>query len=148
MAAHLFFELLLATTAFASPFNLDRRANTARDAAPFPRALISKYQTGPGFVPVGQKLDAQLSQQQTNGKSVLGTFDAPTLPSYASQGGVSPGDLGIGDIPNTGVTRNYDFYITEQNIAPDGVLRPGMVVSIQHSHIHLQHRTSPNLETR
>lgn len=35
------------------------------------------------------------------------------------------------DIPNTGVTRRYDFTISQQDVAPDGVTRSGMVVNGQ-----------------
>ena len=96
------------------------------------------YQS-PGWIPYGQSLESQLSQEKTNGKSVLGTSKAPKLPHFLSDAGDSkqkrwdrraPKDSDLGyDIPNTGVTRHYDFTVSELDISPDGVTRSGMVVS-------------------
>ena len=32
-------------------------------------------------------------------------------------------------VPNTGVTRTYDFTVSQQTISPDGVEKPGLVVN-------------------
>ena len=76
-----------------------------------------------------------MPQYKTNGHSKLGTHDAPKLPHYIGGGNKPWGGRTAKhtdyykDIPNTGVTRQYDFTITEQEIAPDGVTRMGMVVN-------------------
>lgn len=80
-----------------------------------------------------------LSQDRTNGKSRLGLFDAPRLPQWLTGGPMPRGRPWGGrtatntnqytDPPNTGVTRHYDFTISYQTIAPDGVERQGLVVN-------------------
>ena len=95
----------------------------------------------PAWIPHGQHLSSHLSQEQTNGCSDLGTHKAPKLPHFL---GGSPMPKGhpwggrtakhtnpyhLGKIPNTGVTRHYDFTVAQQDIAPDGVKRPGIVVN-------------------
>jgi hypothetical protein len=93
----------------------------------------------PAFVPHGQFLYPHLPQDKTNGRSKLGTHNAPKLPHFIGGSSIPQGKPWGGrtakhtnfykDIPNTGVTRHYDFTITEQTIAPDGVQRTGMVVN-------------------
>ncbi|KAF7191904.1 oxidoreductase ptaK [Pseudocercospora fuligena] len=93
------------------------------------------------WIPHGQGLKPSLSQQQTNGNSNWGTFQAPKLPPFLS-GGPMPGGFPWGgrtakgtnqytDMPNTGVTRHYDFTISAMTIAPDGVEKQGAVVNGQ-----------------
>ncbi|KAK5167348.1 uncharacterized protein LTR77_007047 [Saxophila tyrrhenica] len=94
----------------------------------------------PAFLPHGEhSLRPGLSQHQTNGESPLGTHKAPHLPPFLGGsplphgrpwGGRTAGHTNqYKDTPNTGVTRHYDFTISEQDIAPDGFSRPGMVVN-------------------
>ena len=94
---------------------------------------------GPAFVPKGHDLRPVLSQQQQNGNSKLGLLNAPRLPPWLSgplANGVSPwGSRTAGNTnpytnpPNTGVTRNYNFVITEQTCQPDGVVRDCLVIN-------------------
>lgn len=96
----------------------------------------------PAFIPKGQALIPTLSQQQTNGDSKLGTFDAPRLPHFIT-GGPQPSGFPWGprtakdtnfyqDVPNTGMTRRYDFTLSEMVIAPDGVEKKALVVNKQY----------------
>ncbi|GAM86790.1 hypothetical protein ANO11243_048100 [Dothideomycetidae sp. 11243] len=83
-----------------------------------------------------------LPQSVTNGNSTWGTSNAPLLNPFC------PGPLQNGwpwgtrtanntnyydesQIPNTGVTRTYQFAIASATIAPDGVQIPGLVVNGQ-----------------
>jgi FtsP/CotA-like multicopper oxidase with cupredoxin domain len=125
----------------------DHPANTLLLTQPTPKPQQYGGPAGgeyhsPAFVPPGHSLKPGLSQQQTNGKSKLGTHGAPHLPPWLSGGPMPKGGKPWGtrsaghsnqykDTPNTGVTRHYDFTITEQNIAPDGYQRQGMVVNGQ-----------------
>ncbi|USW51556.1 Putative multicopper oxidase, type 1, multicopper oxidase, copper-binding, cupredoxin [Septoria linicola] len=96
----------------------------------------------PGWIPIGQGLKPKLSQEQTNGRSKLGTFDAPRLPHFLDGGPVSAGFPWGGrtckntnyyhDTPNTGVTKHYDFTVSLMTIAPDGVEKEGLVVNGQY----------------
>lgn len=94
------------------------------------------------WVPRGQTLKPKLSQQQTNGNSTWGTFQAPTLPAFMSGGSLPGGKFPWGsrtakntnyytNTPNTGVTRTYDFTVAAQTIAPDGVEKQGITVNGQ-----------------
>ncbi|KAH6885321.1 multicopper oxidase-domain-containing protein [Thelonectria olida] len=77
-------------------------------------------------------------QSRTNGKSVLGTEDAPTLPYFLTN---NPTPNGFPwskrnaftnyykDHPNTGVIRSYDFTISRGKIAPDGYEIDGLLVN-------------------
>ncbi|EXL41481.1 hypothetical protein FOCG_16285 [Fusarium oxysporum f. sp. radicis-lycopersici 26381] len=74
-------------------------------------------------------LGGQLSQHQTNGLSLLGTFDSPVLPSFLTDNPtpngypwstLNPSTNYYNDYPNTGVIRRYDFSISRGTIAPDG----------------------------
>ncbi|CAK3940089.1 multicopper oxidase [Lecanosticta acicola] len=96
------------------------------------------YRTA-AFLPPGQRLAPQLSQKATNGNSPLGLLQAPRLPDFLTGGPLPNGYPWAGrtakntnyytDTPNTGVTRNYDFTITRQTIAPDGVEKDGLVIN-------------------
>lgn len=87
----------------------------------------------------------KLSQQQTNGASTFGTYHHPTLPPFID--GPKPGGsrwpwgnrkcndtnpYNPSDIPNTGMTRQYDWTITNTTLAPDGVELPLLVVNGQY----------------
>ncbi|KAI7717496.1 laccase-like multicopper oxidase, partial [Hortaea werneckii] len=85
-----------------------------------------------------------LSQDKTNGLSHLGKLDAPRLPHFIDgpHPGGSPRPWGNRDakncnpydvnaIPNTGVTRQYDWTVTNTTLAPDGVELPLLVVNGQ-----------------
>ncbi|KAF2208685.1 hypothetical protein CERZMDRAFT_48764, partial [Cercospora zeae-maydis SCOH1-5] len=84
----------------------------------------------------------QLTQTQTNGLSKLGTLNAPKLADFLEGGPISFGvpwgrrtskDTNYyQDLPNTGVTKHYDFTIASQIIAPDGVAKHGLVINGQY----------------
>lgn len=96
---------------------------------------------GPAWIPHGESLHSRLDQHKTNGNSKLGTGQAPKLPHFLGGGPMPQGKPWGGrtakytnyykDIPNTGVTRRYDFTVSEQDVSPDGVTRPGMVINNQ-----------------
>lgn len=96
---------------------------------------------GPAWIPHGQSLHDHLDQEKTNGGSQLGTHRAPKLPHFLGDGPMPKGKPWGGrtakhtnyykDVPNTGMTRHYDFTVTAQDIAPDGVTMSGMVVNGQ-----------------
>ncbi|KAL0257860.1 hypothetical protein SLS55_007026 [Diplodia seriata] len=69
-----------------------------------------------------------ISAQTRNGAGLLGTLDAPQLPDCLGQPPWNDQDLSI---PDTGVTREYDFTVTYQDIAPDGVTKRGVLVNGQ-----------------
>jgi FtsP/CotA-like multicopper oxidase with cupredoxin domain len=86
-----------------------------------------------------------LSQNYTNGLSLLGTKNAPTYPvdympssnSNSTSGSGSPWGSNVTAynsnpykyVPDTGMTRKYKFVVTYQDIAPDGVTKKGLVVN-------------------
>ncbi|KAI7388268.1 laccase-like multicopper oxidase [Hortaea werneckii] len=85
-----------------------------------------------------------LSQDKTNGLSHLGKLDAPRLPHFIDgpHPGGSPRPWGnrdakncnpydVNSIPNTGVTRQYDWTVTNTTLSPDGVELPLLVVNGQ-----------------
>jgi hypothetical protein len=97
---------------------------------PFPLGgpKASSY-VGPAWLPVGvSQLIPALAQLLTNGNSYWGLLTAPTLPPWL--GGGSPPTT-CGSIPTTGITRFYDFTVSYQKIAPDGVVKNGLVVNGQ-----------------
>ncbi|KAK5109467.1 hypothetical protein LTR62_007027 [Meristemomyces frigidus] len=105
---------------------------------PFGGAAGGQYH-GPAFIPHGAPFTPALPQWKTNGDSPLGTFQAPQLPHWLSgpmEGGISPwggrdpfNTNPYTSPPETGVTRNYQFTISEQTLAPDGVERKMLVVN-------------------
>ena len=133
--------MVLFTSAFALPGSLPGlpKNNERFTTSLAQRSSPSRPYQSPGWVPHGQSLEPQLSQERTNGKSVLGTSKAPKLPHFLSDSKDSkekrwdypaPNMSNLGyDIPNTRVTRHYDFVVSELDFAPDGVTRSGMVVS-------------------
>ncbi|KAL2401892.1 oxidoreductase ptaK [Exophiala dermatitidis] len=89
-----------------------------------------------------------LPQSETNGQSLLGTFDAPKYPLWIghsssgdhNHGGSPSGSPPWGNrtasntnpykgAPSTGVVRSYDFVISRGTIAPDGVERSVLLVN-------------------
>lgn len=133
-------------TASVNTSGADKPSATAEVTPPSPipssygGAAASHY-VSPAFVPHGQSLKPSLSQQQTNGNSPFGTFQAPKLPPFLT-GGPLPQGFPWGsrtaqntdpytNPPNTGVTRYYNFDIAEQTIAPDGVERQGFLINGQ-----------------
>ncbi|KAL9620603.1 MAG: hypothetical protein Q9160_004857 [Pyrenula sp. 1 TL-2023] len=109
-------------------------------SAPFSRGgpAASKYH-GPAFLRVGESgLAPSLSQHETNGDSTLGTLDQPYLPveGLNNSPNRSPQllrradpDKACGTLPETGVTRTYDFRVSYQTISPDGVKKNGLVIN-------------------
>lgn len=106
--------------------------------APLGGAGGHAYRTD-AWLPFGQGTKPQLSQSQTNGRSNLGTFQAPKLPWFIG-GGPAPQGFPWGgrtakntnyydDVPNTGITRRYDFTVSAMTIAPDGVEKNGLVIN-------------------
>lgn len=154
MAFHILVGILLFASAFAFPGSPQRlHSNNEKLTNLIARGINPPrpYQS-PGWIPYGQSLEPKLSQEKTNGKSVLGTSKAPKLPHFLSDPSDSKekrwyrraqkdSDLGY-DIPHTGVTRHYDFTVSELDITPDGVTRSGMVVS-QES-LNLRHCSDSN----
>jgi FtsP/CotA-like multicopper oxidase with cupredoxin domain len=123
----------------------DHPANTIQvtQSTPKPSAYggaARKRYHSPAFVLSGDNLEPALSQNETNGASVLGTRKAPKLPKWLN-GPLPQGKPWGGrtakntnpyinkDLPHTGITRHYEFTITEQTIAPDGFNRSGMVIN-------------------
>ncbi|OAQ67474.1 laccase-1 precursor [Purpureocillium lilacinum] len=79
-----------------------------------------------------------LPQSSTNGKSVLGTLDVPTLPAFQTDNPLPNGfpwslmNLDTNyykDHPRTGVIRRYDFTVSRKTIAPDGYQMDGLLVN-------------------
>ncbi|KAF4982330.1 hypothetical protein FZEAL_2029 [Fusarium zealandicum] len=85
-------------------------------------------------------LGQQLSQKQTNGKSLLGTLVAPLLPLFLKN---NPTPNGFpwstltahtnyySEHPHTGVIRKYDFAVSRRQIAPDGYQQDVILVNGQ-----------------
>lgn len=69
MAGRFFVAASLATITFAFP----NKYKTPTDL---------QYTNGAAWIPMGQSLETQLSQEATNGKSVHGTLDATDLPEW------------------------------------------------------------------
>ncbi|KAH8589373.1 multicopper oxidase-domain-containing protein [Bisporella sp. PMI_857] len=81
-----------------------------------------------------------LSQEKTNGVSLLGTLNAPTLQPFLTNNPLPYGypwgkrtSIGTNpnDIPNTGVIRKYDFTIKRSVVAPDGYEKPAILINGQ-----------------
>lgn len=98
---------------------------------------IPHHPWGTGFISSGRNA---LPQIRTNGRSPLGTFQAPRFPPWIGHGRGIPqpwGNRDAGhsnpyqDTPHTGVTRYYNLVINRQTIAPDGVERSVILVNDQ-----------------
>ncbi|KAK4621999.1 oxidoreductase ptaK [Fulvia fulva] len=96
---------------------------------------------GPAWISSGHGLHPSLSQSQTNGGCELGTLNASKLPDFVHSGPM-PGGKPWGDrtckdtnqlddTPNTGMTRHYDFTVSNMVIAPDGVEKNAVVINGQ-----------------
>lgn len=98
----------------------------------------------PAYLPNGQKsLSPALSQSDTNGQSVWGTLDAPLfgpwintsgqpMPSGTPWGSATSSNTNYyDDVPNTGMTRSYEFTISPGTIAPDGVEKQALLINGQ-----------------
>ncbi len=106
----------------------------------------SKYH-GPAWLPKGSSsLVAALPTGVQNGHSPWGIIDKPGLPcnlpgkgpKYSTvvkrptttlTSGQTPTSGPCGKAPDTGVTRTYDFHVSYQTIAPDGVKKNGLVIN-------------------
>ena len=82
-----------------------------------------------------------MGQDHTNGASLLGTFEAPTLPQFLTSNPL-PGGFPWGnktadnsnpytEVPGTGVTRHYQFTISRGQKSPDGYLKDVLLVNDQ-----------------
>ncbi|RDW61330.1 hypothetical protein BP5796_11222 [Coleophoma crateriformis] len=90
---------------------------------------------------VALTLISSLTQQQTNGKSLWGTLQAPTFPLFLSSNGLlgslpwglltATGSNPYTQAPNTGVTRRYDFTVQRGVIAPDGYQKSVILINGQ-----------------
>lgn len=80
-----------------------------------------------------------LDHDQTNGASLWGTFDAPTFPQFLTSNAL-PSGLPWGnktadnsnpykEVPDTGVTRQYQFTLSRAQKAPDGYLKDMILVN-------------------
>ncbi|KAK5947286.1 hypothetical protein PMZ80_001436 [Knufia obscura] len=85
-------------------------------------------------------VDWNLKQSDTNGKSPLGSLDAPTYNAFlpdrrrqttAPWGTRTALNTNPQDAPDTGVVRSYNFTIARSTLAPDGVSRPVMLINGQ-----------------
>ncbi|KAH7052136.1 multicopper oxidase-domain-containing protein [Macrophomina phaseolina] len=86
-----------------------------------------------------RSLTRTLPQHKTNGGSNWGTLDCPKLPDFLTSnplpGGFPWGDRsGLSndpytDVPNTGVTRYYDFSVARGYLAPDGYNKSGIFIN-------------------
>jgi len=156
MATRFFAAVLFALPAFATPI-AQTQYNTATVASDTsaPSSTVEAVQStpspsayggsaghlyhSPAFLNHGNDLLSALSQQKTNGNSKLGLLSAPKLPQWLGGGPMPQGKPWGGKTasntnpytspPNTGVTRYYDFTLTYQTIAPDGVERQGLVIN-------------------
>ncbi|KAK7512451.1 Cupredoxin [Phyllosticta citriasiana] len=124
----------------------------ARDSTP----LISTLSTlsrrdgyySPALLSDGtSSLEPALDPSKNNGASKWGTLDAPTygkyLPAEGAQRRDTQSNLPWGsrtangsnpytDMPDTGVTRYYEFTVSYLNISPDGVDKAGLVINGQY----------------
>ncbi|KAJ9660325.1 hypothetical protein H2198_002633 [Neophaeococcomyces mojaviensis] len=87
-------------------------------------------------------LNWNLRQNETNGRSLLGSLDAPTyrkfIPSSRRRQTIAPWGSRTAkstnpyqDAPDTGVVRSYNFTIARSTLAPDGVQRSVMLINGQ-----------------
>ncbi|OJD31182.1 laccase-1 precursor [Diplodia corticola] len=81
---------------------------------------------------------AGLTQEQTNGVSKWGTFDAPKLAKYIDRGNGVPwagktctNANPYTEAPDTGVTVKYDFTIERHPLSPDGYKKDVLLVNGQ-----------------
>ncbi|KAM3071831.1 hypothetical protein ACMFMG_009688 [Clarireedia jacksonii] len=82
-----------------------------------------------------------LSQDVTNGLSLLGTLEAATFPKFLKDNPLpngfpwgsrtASGSNPYTEYPNTGVIRSYDFTVTRGRIAPDGYFKDVILINGQ-----------------
>jgi hypothetical protein len=92
----------------------------------------SSFYQAPAWIPKGSNLIPALKQSETNGNSLWGTLLNPPLSSTGPFGNSSATNSTLaacGTMPNTGVTRSYNFNVSYHQIAPDGVQKNGLVVN-------------------
>ncbi len=99
-------------------------------------SLITNILTG------ALSLSAALPQTVTNGLSILGTLNAPTVSDFLTDNplpngfpwGSKTADNAnpYSESPNTGVIRRYDFHVARGLIAPDGYEKHGLLVNGQY----------------
>ena len=86
---------------------------------------------------------ASLSQEQTNGLSLLGTLAAPQLPGFLTGSSSSPAENpwankdapnshSYQEAPDTGETRHYQFVLSRALLAPDGYQKNLILVNGQY----------------
>ncbi|KAL0263383.1 hypothetical protein SLS55_002363 [Diplodia seriata] len=86
-----------------------------------------------------KSLTRSLPQHATNGQSKWGTLDCPRFPDFLTSnplpGGFPWGDRsGLSnepytDVPNTGITRYYDFNVARGYLSPDGFNKSGIFIN-------------------
>lgn len=110
-----------------------------------PSATAPSWQPSWSNLPAGCLPTSPLTNQQQVGDSILGTLCQPYLPQWLPDAlgkrQLTPpwGDatnqnadaVNAADIPNTGVTRKYNFDVTRGEISPDGAIRQVMMVNNQ-----------------
>jgi FtsP/CotA-like multicopper oxidase with cupredoxin domain len=94
-----------------------------------------------GFLATLSGVTASLPQSRTNGASKWGTFDAPNFPKFLTNNPMpngypwgprtASGSNPYTEAPSTGVTRRYNFEISQMTLAPDGVSRDMIVANGQ-----------------
>ncbi|KAH8817126.1 putative multicopper oxidase [Xylogone sp. PMI_703] len=86
-------------------------------------------------------LTASLSQNATNGGSILGTLQSSFLPDFLTDnplphgypwGARSAECTCSRDVPNTGVIRRYDWEIARGYLSPDGVNKSSLLINGQY----------------
>ena len=93
------------------------------------------------LIPCLIRIARALSQDQTNGASLWGTFDAPTFRQFLTSNPLPDGfpwgtktaknSDPYKEAPNTGVTRHYQFTLSRARIAPDGYLKNMILINDQ-----------------
>lgn len=103
----------------------------------------SSHNYGGWQPPSAASWTSKMSQNATNGKSTWGTLENPSLapwvngpmPSgtpWAGRTADNCNQLNNSQIPNTGMTRQYNWVVSEALLAPDGVQKNMIVVNGQY----------------
>jgi Multicopper oxidase len=113
------------------PFTWPGKPSGPKQSPP-PRPSIAPFPSGgpsgsqfqkPAWVPNGMThMPSGLPQSITNGNSPWGLIDCALL--FSSGIGQT-----CGNMPPIGITRYYDFTISYQKIAPDGVVKNGITIN-------------------
>ncbi|KAI9663663.1 MAG: hypothetical protein M1821_007153 [Bathelium mastoideum] len=128
--------------AFAASATLNGASVLAAPADSTSSASSSASTGGPAHLSGVTSLVAAVPQTQQDGNSTLGTLNAPQLPAFLTGPGIPlPQGFPWGSSniqtnpytspPNTGVTKYYDFTISNVTLKPDGVPRDMLVVNGQ-----------------